>query len=89
MHLEFYLRRVGWPIEQVTEKSMFDCLGGKSNKILLVENAAEEELMEVMQLIYGSELLITIKDPDRSLENYLQHFSRVYTSWDPRDRNRI
>lgn len=89
MHLEFYLRRVGWPIEQVTEQSMFDCIGGQHGKILLVENEAEAELMDALQLIYGSELLIDIKDPDTTLERYLQLFSWVFTSWDPRDRNRI
>lgn len=89
MHLEFFLRRIGYPIEQVTEQSMFDCLGGKHGKLLLVENREEEELMEAMQFMYGSELNIQIWDRSKTLERYLQMFSRVYTSWDPRDRNRI
>lgn len=89
MHLEFYLRRVGYPIEQVTEQSMFDCLGGNNGKILLVENEDEAELMDALQFIYGSELVIAIYERGRTLESYLQMFSRVYTSWDPRDRNRI
>lgn len=87
MHLEFYLRRAGWPIEPVTEQSMFAHAGDYT--ILLVENHAEEELMEAFQFIYGAELNIQIWDRDNTIDFYLKHFSRVYTSWDPRDRNRI
>lgn len=85
MHLEFYLRRRGWPIEWVAEAHMFS---DTASKVLLVENEAEAELMEALQLIYGSELIIVVYDGS-PLEDYLKHFSRVYTSWDPRDRNRI
>lgn len=58
------------------------------DKVLIVENHAEEEIMEAMQYIYGSELTIAIHD-GRPLDDYLKLFSRVYTSWDPTDRNRI
>lgn len=64
---------------------MFHTLG---DKILLVENEAEAELMDAMQLMYGSELIISVYTGD-SLETYLKHFAWVYTSWDPTDRNRI
>lgn len=86
MHLDFYIRRRGWPIEWVSEAHMFS--DPTESKILLVENEAERELMDALQLIYGAELIIAIYEGD-PLEEYLKHFSRVYTSWDPLDRNRI
>lgn len=86
MHLEFFVRRRGWPATQVTEESIFQNPG---DKVLLVENQEEEEIMEAMQLMYGAEMPIAIIDPDKSLDYYLKLFAWVYTSWDPQDRNRI
>lgn len=89
MHLEFYLRRVGWPVEPISEQAMFDYNDGRHGKILLVETQDEHDVMSAMQYLCGSELCIELKDPDRTLPEYLKEFSRVFTTWNPNDRNRI
>lgn len=61
----------------------------KPSKILLVESQEEYDYCWAMQMVMGAELNIQIMDRDRTPASYLDHFVRVFTTWDPSDRNRI
>lgn len=56
--------------------------------IVLVESPEELELAEVLQLIHGQEINLH-PVPGADMDEIFQHYSRVFTSWDPTDRNRI
>ncbi len=89
MAIEYFTRAVGTKWEQVTEQQVYDYPTGKHGKVLLVENQEELEIQQAMQFIYGSELEIRIIRPMVPPLDYLQLFSRVFTTWDPNDPNRI
>ncbi|MNF51026.1 hypothetical protein D3C84_323370 [compost metagenome] len=88
MRVDFWLRRVGWPVEEVDIEKVFEPVPRGRKKVLLVENQEEHDYCWAMQMMLGSEIEIII---DRGAEvlSYLKDFSRVFTTWNPRDRNRI
>lgn len=90
MRLEWWMHapyRKGIKVED--EASLFDPHRFKK-VIVLVESEAEYDLTYALQFIYGGTVEIKIfKDNTEDIWPYLDVFSRVYTSWDPFDRNRI
>lgn len=59
------------------------------NKVLVVESQDEYDYCWAMQLIYGGEIKIIIRDGGLEVRDYLKLFTWVFTTWDPTDRNRI
>ena len=75
-------------MQVVDESCLFN--GTKAGTLLLVESQGEYDLADALQFIYGGEVSIVIfNDNTEDIWPYLDVFSRVYTSWDPFDRNRI
>lgn len=69
----------------------FDFVFAQSSKkrVLVVESQDEYDYCWAMQLIYGGEIKIVIRDGGLEVRDYLKLFTWVFTTWDPADRNRI
>lgn len=80
--------RLGLSFKAEDEAKIFT--GFKTKSIILVESLEEYDLVEALKLIYGGspEVALFTGTKDDVL-SYLDRFSRVFTTWDPFDRNRI
>lgn len=85
--VEFWMRRFAFDTEEVDIEKVFEPIP-KGKKVLLVENYDEYNYCWSMQLMCGDEIQIVI-DKGANPSEYLDRFSRVFTTWDPSDRNRI
>lgn len=56
---------------------------------ILVESQVEYDLVDALKLIYGGSPNVFILQPGQDWLDYLDRFVRVFTTWDPFDRNRI
>ncbi len=65
--------------------------GFRTQTLVLVESQEEYDLVVALQLIYGGEVsaIVIFKDSTEDIWPYFDSFSRVFTTWDPFDRNRI
>ena len=88
MRVDFWLRRMGWATEEVDIEHVFDAIVPTKKKVLLVESQEEYDYCWAMQMMMGSEIQIIINKGANPSE-YLDRFSRVFTTWNPNDRNRI
>lgn len=88
--LEFWLTRETYGTQPIEEGIVFTSplLGGKYPKVCVVENQEEEDTVFALQFMYGGECPI-IRHDGRTMKEYLQEHGRVFTTWDPADRNRI
>jgi len=86
--VHFWLRRMGWATEEVDIERVFDAIVPTNKKVLLVESQEEYDYCWAMQMMMGSEIQIII-DKGASPSEYVDRFSRVFTTWNPSDRNRI
>ena len=88
MRVDFWLRRMGWATEEVDIERVFDAIVPTNKKVLLVASQEEYDYCWSMQMMMGSEIQIIIDRGANPLE-YIDRFSRVFTTWNPSDRNRI
>lgn len=56
---------------------------------ILVENQDEYDLVFALKLIYGGDPRVFVLEQGKDWMDYLDRFTRVFTTWDPFDRNRI
>ena len=88
MRVDFWLRRMGWATEEVEIDRVFEPVPQGKKKVLLVENYDEYNYCWAMQMMFGDEIQIII-DKGANPSEYVDRFSRVFTTWNPNDRNRI
>lgn len=62
----------------------------QNGKLFIVENMDEKDLAEALQFIYGTTIRVEVHSRVTlaDISQYLNSFSRVYTSWDPLDSQR-
>lgn len=86
--VEIWMSATYWnQAKEVEMAKMFEMANKKS--LLIVESEDEYNYCWAMQLICGGEIQMILKEDWLNIGDYLKKFSRVFTTWDPSDRNRI
>lgn len=88
MRLDWWLTRPGFGTVEIDERIVFTPYTGKFKSVVFVESPEELELVEILQLMHGQEVNVH-PFPGTDMNEIFQHYSRVFTTWDPTDRNRI
>lgn len=58
--------------------------------IFLAETIDEYDYLQAMQLLLGVEVhIVLVSDTSKGVNYYLKVYNQVFTTWDPKDRNRI
>lgn len=87
MRVDWWVTSSSTGTQEIEESVVFSPSGWKRS-IVLVESPEELELVEALQLIYGQEVNVHPM-PGTTIQEVLEHYSVVFTTWDPTDRNRI
>lgn len=89
MRLDWWLSGRQSPAQAVIDEAM--AFTNSRSKIFLVESQEEYDLASALQYIHGREVNIKVVSQVSmaDVQDYLDRFPLVYTSWDPLDPNRI